>query len=210
MKKLLFLSAFVLFSEVALSATVTITNSGFEFSPDDVNINLGDTVIFQLASNHNAVEVSQSTWNANGNTPLPGFSVPFGGGQVVGLTTGTHFYVCSPHASGGMKGRIIVNNSTGIDSPETNPVNFSIYPNPTNGKFTLQFKNTMSVAGNGIVDDNEPKMEIYNLLGDKILILQQIVQQNSTQIDLNSYPAGVYFVTIYDRKNTYTQRLIIR
>ena len=60
MIKFLLFSALAFFSQVALSTTVTITNTGFAFSPDNVSINLGDTVIFQLGSIHNAVEVSQS------------------------------------------------------------------------------------------------------------------------------------------------------
>ena len=186
MKKLLYLSMLVLLSEVGLSATVQITNSGFTFSPDNVNINVGDTIIFQLGSIHNAVEVSASTWNANGNTPLPGFSVPFGGGQVVGLTAGTHYYVCSPHASGGMKGRIIVNNSTGINDHVTDPASFRIFPNPTSGKFTVELKNQEFSMGNGTMDENTPKLEIYNLLGDRIISLPQVAQQTSMQIDPGS------------------------
>ncbi len=210
MKKLLLFSALALFSGVAFSATVTITNSGFAFSPDNISINLGDTVNFQLGGIHNAVEVSESTWSANGNTPLPGFSLPLGGGQVVGLTAGTHFYVCTPHASGGMKGKITVNDFSGTDSPEKDAGYFSIYPNPTNGKFTLQIKNSMLFEGNATIDGNDNSLEIYNLLGDKILSYQNFIPQPSTEIDLNSYAPGVYFVRIYDRKNIYTQRLILQ
>lgn len=52
-----------------------------------------------------------ATWSVNGNTPLSGgFTRPFGGGLLTpstGLTVGTHYYVCSPHASSGMKGIIV-------------------------------------------------------------------------------------------------------
>lgn len=103
-----------LFLPVAAGATThTIGNSGTSFSPASLSINLGDTVIFSIASSHNAVEVSQATWNGNGNTPLSGgFSVPFGGGTVVPTSTGTYYYVCSPHASLGMKGTITVTSTT--------------------------------------------------------------------------------------------------
>jgi plastocyanin len=86
----------------------TVTNAGFSFSPSLLTINAGDTVRFQLDTIHNAVEVSQATWNANGNTPNGGFSVGFGGGDVLFTTPGTYYYVCQPHAGSGMKGRIVV------------------------------------------------------------------------------------------------------
>ncbi len=91
--------------------TWIVTNSGFTFSPSTITINPGDDVNFNLDVIHDAVEVSQSTWNANGNTPLAGgFQLSFGGGLVPSskLGVGTHYYVCSPHASSGMKGTIIV------------------------------------------------------------------------------------------------------
>lgn len=97
----------------ASATTHTITNSGLSFTPSTLTINVGDTVTWNIGGSHNVVEVSQSTWNSNGNTPLTGgFSTPFGGGTVVFTSTGTHYYVCSPHASSGMKGTITVEQKT--------------------------------------------------------------------------------------------------
>ncbi len=108
-------SLFISLSSTAMAAstaTTAITNSGFAF-PATVTINVGDTLSFTLGSTiHNAVEVSQTTYNANGATALAGgFSVPDGGSavKVSGLTQGTHYYVCTHHAaSSSMKGQIIV------------------------------------------------------------------------------------------------------
>ena len=87
----------------------TVTTPGFNFSPSTLNIALGDTVEFSIGTAHNVLEVSQATWNANGNTPLPGgFSLPFGGGTLMLQNSGTYYYVCEPHAGGGMKGTITV------------------------------------------------------------------------------------------------------
>jgi plastocyanin len=208
MKKFLFFGAFALYSGFALCASVTITNSGFTFSPDNVTINVGDTVNFQLADIHNAIEVSEATWNANGNAPLPGFSTPLGGGQVTGLTAGVHFYVCSPHASGGMKGKITVTSPSGINTYETSSEKINIYPNPTNGKFTLQYKGSDTHTGNLSGNDQQMNLEIFNILGEKIYGLPGFISQTSNEIDLSSVPDGIYFIRINDRKNIYTEKLI--
>jgi plastocyanin len=113
--------AFVFLTSGAYSTTYTVTSSGFTFSPDNITVNVGDTVVFSIGSNHTVLEVSQATWNANGNTPLSGgFSLPAGGGTLVLTSVGTHYYVCGIHYSMGMKGTINVVSlslSTGVISP---------------------------------------------------------------------------------------------
>jgi plastocyanin len=106
----------------APAAQHQITNAGFSFSPANITIAVGDTVNFVLDPIHNAVEVSQATWNANGNTPNNGFSVGFGGGTVVFALAGTYYYVCAPHASSGMKGIINVV-AFGISTGTITPAN---------------------------------------------------------------------------------------
>lgn len=210
MKKILLFGAIAfLFSGITFGASVTIINSGFEFSPDDVTINVGDTVNFQLEAIHNAVEVSEGTWTENGNTPLAGgFSTPFGGGQVTGLTAGVHFYVCTPHASGGMKGKINVTGSSGIGDFEPGIEKISIFPNPTSGKFTLQINASDSFAGSWSGNDQQTRLEIFNILGEKIVDIPGIISQASNEIDLSSVQNGIYFIRINDRKKIYTETLI--
>ncbi len=95
-----------------LSAQTThiVNNIGLTFSPNSITIQVGDTIDWQIAGNHNVVEVTQMTWNMNQTTALPGgFSTPFGGGKVGFGQPGTYYYVCQPHASASMKGTVTVN-----------------------------------------------------------------------------------------------------
>ena len=94
-----------------LSANPAITNVGNTFSPDTLFVNTGDTISFNISGSHNAVEVSQSTWLANGLAPNGGFSIPYGGGTWIVNSAQTYYYVCQPHASMGMKGVIIATSS---------------------------------------------------------------------------------------------------
>ena len=93
---------------LGLGTTHTIISSGLAFRPSTLTITLGDTVQFALALIHNAVEVSQATWEADGTASNGGFSLPFGGGTIVPGQTGTLYYVCTVHAFFGMKGIITV------------------------------------------------------------------------------------------------------
>lgn len=116
------------------SATVwTINNSGNNFVPTLITINAGDTVRFQISAAHDAREVSQATWSGNGNTPLPGgFQTPDGGGFIypAQLGVGTHYYVCTPHADQGMKGRIVVQDITTSSAGGRVEGTLSAGPNP--------------------------------------------------------------------------------
>jgi len=193
----------------ASGSSVTIINSGFTFSPDNVGISFGDTVIFQIASIHDVIEVSEATWNANGNTALSGgFSLPFGGGQLTGIPAGVHYYVCGPHASLGMKGKITVAGSSGISDHESGSGKISISPNPTSGKFVLQYSGSANSNGGWSGKDSQANLEIYNILGEKIADVPDFASRESTVIDLTSVPEGVYFVRIYDRNKIYTERVI--
>lgn len=71
--------------------------------------------------------------------------------------------------------------------------NYTIFPNPSAGKFTINTPNTLS------------KIEVYNVIGEKIL-----EQENSNEIDLSSSPKGMYLVKIYEGLNTVTKRIVIQ
>jgi len=55
----------------------------------------------------------------------------------------------------------------------------SIYPNPNNGMFTIQLKEYENTS-----------VEIYNTIGQRVFT--QALQNNLTQLDLNSYANGMY------------------
>lgn len=172
------------------STNWTILNADFTFFPSAIIISEGDSVEFFLASEHNAMEVSEETWNADGNTALSGgFSTPFGGGLVLPekLSVGMHFFVCRPHAYMGMKGKITVQSTTSVSRYRT-ALNFSIYPNPTSGLFSV--KSNSSMLGS--------EYRIIDLSGH--LVAKGIVSNNITQIDINQFSPGEYFFEIQNRR----------
>ena len=107
MKKYLSLLFSVYFLSLNAQTSHTVIAVGNTFSPDTLTITIGDTISFNIGSTHNAVEVSNSTWIANGTTSNGGFNIPFGGGTFISTTAQTHYYVCQPHVTMGMKGVII-------------------------------------------------------------------------------------------------------
>ncbi len=110
-KRIIIFSVFCLFSEVIFAVKYTITTNSSTFSPATVTATVGDIIEFVVGSGHTATQVSQSAWNNNQATPLSGgFNYNPGTVQfeLTASDVGTIYYVCIPHVSVGMKGRIIV------------------------------------------------------------------------------------------------------
>jgi plastocyanin len=186
-KSIIFFAICISFIYTASATKYIITSTGTTFSPNLIQIYPGDTVLFNLASMHNAVEVSQATWEANGNTSNGGFMLPMGGGTLINLGIGMHYYVCVPHASLGMKGRIEVLNPVDIKE-YTKPTGFSVFPNP--------FKNAIQISYL-VSDTHKDNIEIYNLAGQTVYKIsgKQEGEMNTLNLDLGFLPDGIYFVS---------------
>lgn len=199
-------SLLLLFIASAISLSIqaktwTVTNNGFAFSPASLTIQQGDTVVFTLQSSHDAREVTQATYNANGSTALSGgFQTAFGGGTVLPakLATGTHYYVCSNHASMGMKGTIVVQAAANVSEIDILPM-LDLYPNPSKGKFSIS---TPVVPQSGSI-----KVLVYDLLGH--LVVNTSLNDKVTSFDLEDQKKGIYLVKITYDNAAITKKVMI-
>ena len=76
-----------------------------------------------------------------------------------------------------------------------------IYPNPTNGNFTIKFESE---------NENDYSIQIVNMLGQNIFNRSDVNSGALVNIDLNYQIAGVYFVHIIDDGGTTTKRIILK
>ena len=140
MKKIHFLAVLVLALQAIASAQASyiITTSGLTFTPSTINANVGDTIIYNVDfSMHPLQQVSSATWAADQSTPLAGgFSNTTGTTYKVILTQpDTIYYVCRMHISYGMKGRIFVSPTTGIDNISS--ISSAPFPNPADQQLSI-------------------------------------------------------------------------
>jgi hypothetical protein len=91
----------------------------------------------------------------------------------------------------------IKNNAIGIKENAINNL-VSIYPNPSNGVFTLKFNSNKKIT-----------TEIFNVTGEKIFS-QESESLNPTIIDLSKNAAGIYFAMFRSDDKTITTKLIIQ
>jgi hypothetical protein len=80
---------------------------------------------------------------------------------------------------------VVVEVCTGVTTI-TNTPQINVYPNPSNGIFTIELSGT---TGNNYA-------EVYNILGDKVFT--QVLSQTSNDhiVDMSNKPAGIYFYRI--------------
>jgi len=71
----------------------------------------------------------------------------------------------------------------------------SVYPNPSNGKFTLSSEITKG------------EISIYNISGEKVY--SSTVNRKQETVNLSSQPNGIYFLTIKTEQGTANKKLII-
>ncbi|MBT3453417.1 MAG: PKD domain-containing protein, partial [Lentimicrobiaceae bacterium] len=76
----------------------------------------------------------------------------------------------------------------------------SIYPNPSNGLFTIEFNNVF-------ISDVE--IEIKTASGKSIQVHKKINASESFSVDMNDSPNGIYLINIYDGTSNITQKIAL-
>jgi plastocyanin len=164
-----------------------IQQIGFTFSPSTLTIEAGENVEFEGSDSHPILEVSQTTWNDDGITPLEGgFSLPTGSGTVNFPEAGTHYYVCTAHvASQGMKGKIIVQIAEALNEVSLSE-QYAVFPVPLSGnELTVALKTT---------GEQKVSIDIYDLAGNLMISSLGETVDNKYQIDCSSLPKGLFLM----------------
>lgn len=118
-------------------------------------------------------------------TPSGASTYTFSSGSSVVSPTASSVYTVTG-TSGGCVGsttsNVTVNVCTGIDEQSQSQLNnVVVYPNPSNGEFT-------------IATENEGELQVVDVLGK--ILLKQHLNSGQNQIDLSSETNGMYFINI--------------
>jgi hypothetical protein len=76
-------------------------------------------------------------------------------------------------------------------------MNLNVYPNPSNGLFTLDLQSL----------PERSELEIYNILGEKVY--DEVINSSNVQIDLSDKPKGIYFFKIGSVGKVSSRKLVI-
>jgi hypothetical protein len=112
---------------------------------------------------------------------------------LVGMTDNP---VLSSPTQRGFAMRVDSNGCLGADDPQCDPLSippvvvagagFKVYPNPSNGIFTIVWHPSFGGAGGGLI--------IYDITGRQLI--QQELKEAETKLDMSQYASGVYLYII--------------
>ncbi|MEI8204062.1 MAG: T9SS type A sorting domain-containing protein [Bacteroidota bacterium] len=89
---------------------------------------------------------------------------------------------------------------SGIEDKPIAGTNVSVYPNPSNGRITIEIPQENNKMDNQIY--------IYNSLGS--LVWQKNTSDTKLNIDISNYPKGMYFIKVANGGNIKTEKLVIQ
>jgi len=92
-----------------------------------------------------------------------------------------------------------LNGVSGIEESAFGGENVSVYPNPSTGMFSIV---APSLKG------EKSSIEIYNVLGEKVF--QSIINNQSSIINLENQPNGIYFLSIKTEQGIVNKKIIIQ
>jgi len=188
MKRLLFVFLGVTaLTTMTYSNKVTIQVSDFQFTPDLLTVQLGDTVVFQWSSGvHTATSTNVPAGAASFDELITGDITEF---EYVPAVIGVYNYVCTPHADMGMDGSFTVEQPAGINDKFVESAKVTVWPNPASDILNIAFDQEIQ---------SEVSIEIYNMAGQRLL--HTTVMPNwgnkDTQLQIGHLPSGVYAIGV--------------
>ena len=169
---------------------IIINVSSVAVEPATLSLEVGQTWMLKaIVEPANATDKTV-TWSSNDDNIV---KIDVITGEVIAISTGSAIITATTHGGKTSTCIVTVDESTDIETYYSPLVN--LYPNPTSGLFTINF-NTMDVYHVTITD-----------LNGNILFFQTVSGQPK-QMNISSYPAGVYLLVIDDGKQKRITKIV--
>ncbi|NNF01883.1 MAG: T9SS type A sorting domain-containing protein [Bacteroidia bacterium] len=193
MKKTLLLTLICIATTIAtcpLSAqtSVPVNVSNTQFTPANISINQGDTVVWTNTAGFHNVNGTTGTYAAN----------PEGFGRTVGGApwtfthvfniTGMYNYRCDPHFGQGMTGTINVQSTTGIDNTSPTITKINAYPSPATEQINVDLSEFSNLKNQNF------NLYLIDLQGRSLL--KSAVSSGVNVIELNGISNGQYILRL--------------
>lgn len=163
---------------VILPNPITITEGGFYLAWFQLQDKVGLAIGNNPPISGRSFEVSSGTWAPDRNATTQEFWVR----AIIGLEDNAVY--------------------TPIDKEISDLHTFSVYPNPSTGRFALEV---------GLDNPSELGIKVFDISGNKVFLeLSPLMQNYKKEIDLSHLSSGMYILQISTDKGTQSKRILIR
>jgi hypothetical protein len=180
--------------KLTVSDTVVGNAESACFDATDTLLVAGDDTVVEFQSG-SAVDL------ISGNTIrlLPGFHAMEGSSVTASITTTSQYCF----SSAGAAPKPVEKSTASLNSKNQKPnstseFDFTLYPNPNNGKFTLNTKNIEGKAG----------IMVFNTTG-KVIYQDNCIDSTSKEITLGGISPGLYVVRVFDSKGFKNSKMLV-
>jgi plastocyanin len=198
-----FILFMLIFTLTARSTIRVVQASDFTFTPNSMNVFVGDTIKWQWINGiHTTTSVSVPQGAASWDEPLTLTSQTF---FYVVTAAGSYNYVCTPH-SPGMSGSFSATPIGIVPIGGSVPSKFNLsqnFPNPFNPVTNIKID---------IPASSQVNLTVYDLLGNVVEVLYSgNLNAGSYAVDWNAsnYSSGIYFYTLRTGNFTDTKRMVL-
>jgi hypothetical protein len=205
MKNLIFLSLFVLilginpnFIQSQTSHLVVLT--GIVFTPADITISVGDTVVWRNDEGIHNVEADDNSFTSG-----PPAAAPWTFKHVF-KAKGVNPYFCIVHLGQGMTGVVNVMDPVSVSDQNLVVSKFELeqnYPNPFNPSTVIKYKTA---------ERRNVTLTVYNSIGKEISTLLNEVKPKGTftiEFDGSNLPSGIYYFRLQAGTFTDTKKMVL-
>ena len=181
----------------------TVELSNFQFSPENLTIEVGDTVRWTNVNGTHNVVADDNSFTSGSAAPAPWTF------EHVFTATGNNPYYCEPHGGpggSGMSGVITVEQPVGVSDDELFVNKFELnqnYPNPFNPSTTIRY----SIPSDGFV-----KLSIFNTIGEEVRTLVNEFKEagsHDENFDAAKLSSGIYFYKLQAGSFVQTKKMIL-
>ena len=96
----------------------------------------------------------------------------------------------------------VLEGASGISNAnQTNEAEFSVFPNPSNAKFTINIDKA-------IVSNKAYQLKVVDILGKDIKFTLKRINELNQEIDLSGNENGIYFVQLKTHTTIYNKKII--
>ncbi len=189
----------------------TLTLDGCHSPRTPVTVVVGASNISLNTTPYDTTCSIASAFTLTGGSPAGGvYSGPGVSGGVfdpavagLGLHTITYTYTDTAGCTGSINSPVLVDVCSGIGSASASAT-MNMYPNPTEGDFTIEFANSGDVR--------EANLTIVNSLGQQVQTLQLNCTPGTNRwvIDANNLATGIYFLNFTAGEQSFSRKLEVQ